>query len=538
MNQGIIKKISSGNDAKSQLINGVETVSSVVGSTMGYRGRTVLIEDSLGKNFPTKDGYNVLQEITLDNPLENLACELLKEASQKTVDFAGDGTTGTIVLADAFVRYSNELLAKGESPIDIKHDIEKSTDLIIKFLDKLSIPITDELIYSIAKTSANGDDSIAKIVSEAFIAAGENGTVTHFRSNTDETSLEKIEGTLVESGYADEGFVNVFSDRTTVFENNPLVVVSHITFQTINQVMPFIDFAIKNGRELVIVSEMDFQVRDALLRNKLNGSLKVVVCAVPSYGQKRKDFLMDLAMVCDTTMISTLSGADFTNRAAEFLGSCKKTVIGANDSIFIPLEDMDRSNVLGKIKDLKDIISKSSNNLEKKYLQERIAKLSGMVSIIKVGGITESELKEKIDRVDDAVCAVRSAQEEGVVAGGGLALMEASLQLNFQIDSVSANAITAPFFKILSNANYDVTVKKNYNWLQVILCLDKPSDEIELPDYPIGYDVKHFEKVDMFEAKIVDSTKVVKNSLINAVSVANTILMTDNVITLRRERDE
>jgi chaperonin GroEL len=538
MNQGIIKKISSGNDAKSQLINGVKTVASVVGSTMGYRGRTVLIEDSLGKNFPTKDGYNVLQQITLDNPLENLACELLKEASQKTVDFAGDGTTGTIVLADAFVRYSNELLAKGKSPIDIKHDIEESTDLIVKFLDKLSVPITDELIYSIAKTSANGDDSIAKIVSEAFIAAGENGTVTHFRSNTDETSLEKIEGTLVESGYADEGFVNVFSDRTTVFENNPLVVVSHITFQTVNQVMPFIDFAIKNGRELVIVSEMDFQVRDALLRNKLNGTLKVVVCAVPSYGQKRKDFLMDLAMICDTTMISTLSGADFTNRAAEFLGSCKKTVIGANDSIFIPLEDMDRSNVIGKIKDLKDIISKSSNNLEKKYLQERIAKLSGMVSIIKVGGITESELKERIDRVDDAVCAVRSAQEDGVVAGGGLALMEASLQLHFEIDSVSANAITAPFFKILSNANYDITIKGKYNWLQRIFRLYKPSNEIEIPNYPIGYDVKNFEKVNMFEAGIVDSTKVVKNSLINAVSVANTILMTDNVITLKRERDE
>ena len=222
MKKNIIRNITHGVDAKEQLILGVNTVADVVGSTMGYRGRTVLIEDEYGKNFPTKDGYNVLQEITLENSLQNLACELLKEASQKTVDFAGDGTTCTIVLSQALIKYSNEMLKKGLSAIDIKQNIEKSRDLILDFLTKLSTPITDKLIHDVAMTSANGDSMIADIVAEAFITAGENGSVGHFRSNTDETFLETIEGTLLDSGYADEGFINAYSDRTVSFQNNPL----------------------------------------------------------------------------------------------------------------------------------------------------------------------------------------------------------------------------------------------------------------------------------------------------------------------------
>lgn len=518
---GIIKEILSDDLAKSELIEGVNIVEKIVGSSMGLRGRTVLIESQGGKAEPTKDGYNILQAITLDNPTQNLAVELIKEASQKTVDFCGDGTTATVVLAHAFITNSDKALKEGKSPIDIVSDIEKSRDKVLAYLDEISEPITDKLIYDVAKTSANGDEKIAKIVSEAFISAGENGSVAHFRSNTDETFLDQIEGTLVESGYDDELFVNVLSDRTVLFENNPLVLVSHINFKTVNQIFPFMEYAATNNRELVIVSDMEFQVKDVLIKNKLSGKLKSVVISPPSYGHKRKDFLSDLAMICGTNMISTLSGEVFDGRVGEFLGTSKKVLVGKSDSIFLPGENTNHKDIEGKIEELKEVISKSTNPLEKKYLKERIAKLSGKVSIIKVGAITESELKEKIDRVDDAVGAVRSAKEEGVVAGGGVALYNAFLDLG--TDTVTSKSLQSTMIKILSNAGIDLNKDK----------LFKGSMK-----YPIGYDVKEFKEVNMFEVGIVDATKVVKNALINAISVANTITMTNNIIFNKRERNE
>lgn len=509
----IIKEISHGKQAKESLIQGVNIVADVVSSTMGYRGRTVLIETDGNKNYPTKDGYDTLQAIHLDNPLHNMACELLKEASQKSVDLAGDGTTAVIVLAQAFVKYSYEQFKQGKSPIDIKNNIEKSRDMILARLEELSIPVTDKLIYDVAKTSANSDEEIAKIVTDAFLSAGEHGAVAHFRSDTDETYLEKIEGTLVEAGYVDDMFINVFSDRTVVFDNNPLVVLSEISFKTVNQIAPFIEFAASNQREIVIVSEMEFQVRDVLLKNKLKGALKVCVINPPSFGQKRKDTLKDLAMICGTQAITTLSGDDFQGRVGEFLGSCKKIVVGKTDTIINPNEDAEISaKIQGQIEELQDVIKNTSYNSEKKYCKDRIAKLSGGVSIIKVGGVTESELLERLARVDDAVKAVYSAKEEGVLAGGGVALYEcARIE---ELDEVTKISIVAPLNRILSNASVN--------------------EDLGLEKYPFGYDVKNFQEVNMFDAGIVDCHKVVKNSLVNAISVANTILMSDNVIFLKR----
>ena len=512
----IIKDISSGNIAIEFLIEGVNIIADVVGSTMGYRGRTVLIETDGNKNYPTKDGYDTLQAIHLENPLHNLACELLKEASQKTVDMAGDGTTATIVLAQAFVKYSYQEFFNGKSPIDIKNDIEKSRDKILKYLEEISIPVTDELIYNVAKTSANSDEEIAKIVTDAFLSAGENGSVAHFRSDTDETYLEKIEGTLVENGYSDDLFVNVAADRTVVFDNNPLMVFSEISFKTVNQIKPFLAFAVENNREIVLFSDMEHQVETVLLSNKQKGAIKIAVVKPPSFGQKRKDVLKDLAMICGTQSITTLSGDNFEGKVAEFLGVCKKVVIGKTDTIISQKDDDEISEkVLGKITELKEVIKNTSNSLEKKYCNDRIAKLSGGVSIIKVGGVTDSELLERLARVDDAVKAVYSAKEEGVLAGGGVALFSAT---NLKLDDVSSMSIIAPLNKILENASIDKT--------------------LHLKGYPFGYDVKNFQEVDMYKAGIVDSYKVVKNSLVNAISVANTILLTNNIITLKREKYE
>jgi chaperonin GroEL len=510
-----IKEICSGLEAKKRLVEGINIPSDVVGSTMGYRGRTVLRESEGGFPSPTKDGYDTLKSINLDDPVANLANLSLREAAEKTAKEAGDATTATVVLAQAFIRESMLLLNSGQSPIDIKKNIEASCKKVLEFLDEKSIQITDKLIHDIANTSSNGDKEITDIVTKAFIQAGENGSVGHFRSNTDNTFLEFIEGNLLEAGYADERFVNVYRDRTVVFDENPIVLLSEINFRTANQLLPFLDFASENKRQLLIISDMEFQLQDALLMNKLNGNLKVCVIKPPHFGQKKKDVLADLALICNTNCITTLSGEDFKDRFAEFIGTCSKVIVGNTDTIFSMGENAPKEIIESKITELKSNIEKTINPHEIKYLRERISKLSGKISIIKVGALVEAELQEKIARVDDAVCAVRSAKEEGVVAGGGVLLKSAS---ELDLDPVTKEAIKGPYYKILANA----------------LVIES------LPDfeYPFGYDVINFEAVNMIEAGIVDSAKAIRNALINAISVSNMILMTDNVVTQKRNPNE
>lgn len=516
--ENVIKEICSEETAKDKLFEGIEIVSNIVGSTMGYRGRTVLIESDGGFPSPTKDGYDTLKSIILEDPVMNLANLSLREAAEKTAREAGDATTATVVLSYAFLKYSIEQYKTGIAPVDIKIEIEKSCKIVLDFLTKKAIPITDKLIHDIANTSCNGDKEITDIVTEAFLQAGENGSVGHFRSHTDDTYLEFIEGHLLEAGYVDERFVNVYKDRTVVFDENPLVILSEINFRSVDQLVPFLNFAAQNKRQLVIVSDMEFHIQDVLLSNKLNDKLKICVIKPPHFGQKRKDVLADLALVCNTNCITTLSGDSFTDRYAEFLGGCSKITIGNTDSIFNVSVNASFDEIESKISELKANIEKTSNPHEIKYLRERIAKLSGKISIIKVGALVEAELQEKIARVDDAVCAVRSAKEEGVIAGGGTLLNSASRLEG--LDVVTKNALKAPFEKILSNAN--VTWDSDFLGLK----------------YPFGYDVKNFKSVDMLEEGIVDSAKAMRNALINAISVSNMILMTDNVITHKREKNE
>lgn len=513
MSERILKDIISGDDAKDLLLSGLKKASDVVSSTYGYRGRTVLIESDYGRAEPTKDGYKTLQSIFLENPVENIALEIAKEASEKTVKFAGDSTTNTIILLYAFFKNSVEAVKNGKSPISVKQEIEKSRDLILEHLDKISTPITDKLIYDVALTSANGDEEIAKIVSDAYIKAGVDGSVSHARSNTDESYLEFIEGTLVESGYADERFVNVFSDRTCVFDENPIIVCSTIEFKTVKQILPFMQYAHDNKRPLVIIADCAPAVKDVVLQNVIQKGVPFCIVNCPGVGKKRLDFINDLACVLGTQAITTLSGDNFEGREGEFIGECEKIVIGKADTIITPVKnDYIQKIVDGKIAEIKETIETTKSQVEEKYLRERIAKLVGGVSIIKIGSIIESELQEKIDRVDDAVSAVRSAKEEGVVAGGGVALLDAS---KLDIDNICKIVCRSPIDKLMENAG-----------LREI--------RQAIGEYPNGYDVKNYKKTNMFDAGIVDSNKAIKNALINAVAASNTMLMTNNVLTNKR----
>ena len=513
MSERILKDIISGDDAKNLLLSGLKKAHDVVSSTYGYRGRTVLIESDYGNAEPTKDGFDTLQSIFLENPVENIALEIAKEASAKTMKFSGDSTTNTVILLYAFFKNSVEAVKNGKSPIDVKREIEKSRDLILEHLDKISTPITDKLIYDVALTSANGDEEIAKIVSEAYIKAGADGSVSHARSNTDESYLEFIDGTLVESGYVEERFVNVFSDRTCVFDENPLVVCSTIEFKTVKQILPFMQYAHDNKRPLVIIADCAPAVKDVVLQNVVQKGVPFCVVHAPGVGKKRLDFINDLACILGTQAITTLSGDNFEGREGEFIGECEKIVIGKADTIITPVKnDYIQKIVDGKIAEIKETIETTKSQVEEKYLRERISKLVGGVSIIKVGSIIESELKEKIARVDDSVSAVRSAKEEGVLAGGGVALLDAS-KLN--IGDICKEVCKTPVSQLLKNAGVEVF-------------------EDIVGDYPSGYDVKKYEKTNMFDAGIVDSTKAIKHALINAVSASNTMLMTDAVLTNTR----
>ena len=516
MSERALKNIASGDDAKDRLLKGVNTLADVVSSTMGTRGRYVLLESQFGLPEPTQDGYKVLQHIFLQDPVESLACEVAKQASQRTVDMAGDGTTSTVVLLRALFANSLKAIEQGKSPIDVRNEIEKSKDLVIKYLDEISVPLNEKLIYDIAYTSSHSDEEIAKIVTEAYVKAGEYGSVSHLRSVNHETYLEHIQGTLVEGALAHELFINNLQDRTCEYDENPLIVCADIAFKTWKQVEPFLEFAVKNNRQIVIVADWQNSqcvgVKELILKNVLNGKLQCMLVNAPSFGNKRRDYLTDLAMICGTQILDSLQGDVFHGREAQFMGTCQKVVSGKTDTIVTPhLTDEVLDKMNSKINELEEIANNSKGQLEKKYLRERISKLSGGVSLIKVGSVIESELQEKIDRVDDAVCAVRSAKEEGVLAGGGTALFYANTELD--LDAVTYASLDAPLLKILENAGKTDFVGVNY---------------------PIGYDVKNFKEADMIDAGIVDSTKAIKQALINAISASNTLLMSSYVVTNQR----
>lgn len=531
----LLKDISFGADAKSKIFSGVDKSCNPPGSTMGAMGQLVAIETIGGLANVTKDGYRVVTSIHLEDPIESIVAELCKEASRKTVALAADSTTATAVLIQSFVKYSEQERKKGKSEIQIKKEIEDSREKIIEILAKNSIPVTDELLYQVALTSSNGDVEVARIVADAFIQAGEEGSVGCFRSENDETTLDFISGTLLDNGYSDENFINIFSDRTVRFDNNPLIVLSNINFKTWNQIAPFCEFAAANDRELVIVSEMEFQVQDVLLRNKINGKLKVAVVSPPSFGSKRRDFLNDLALIAGTSAITTLSGDNFHGRDAEFLGQLKSVTIGKSDTVLVPSENISREPVIGKIEELKLIIKCSENALEKTYLKERIAKLSGKTSIIRIGGLVPSEVEEKLDRAEDAVGSAKSAIEEGVCIGGGLAL--AKIVFDNDFDPVTSKALLAPLKKILSNAGIQIEFKADTAWNRFWDMIFGETSVISKSDVQngIGYDVRRLKRVDMLSEGIVDSTKAIRNAYTNAVSVANTILRVNYVITHQRD---
>lgn len=519
MSNTILRELVCGDPAKQSLLNGINKSCDIVASTMGYRGQNVLFETLGGLPSITADGFDTLEQLFWTDPIEHIASEILKEACKKQFEIVGDNTTLTCVLVQALYKNSLLELEKGVSAIEIKENIEKSLKKIVDYIDSIAIPINDKLMYDIAKTSAHGDDEIAKIVQDAFIKAGEFGLVSHKRSFTDETFVTHISGNPIDAGYTHEGFINVNDTQSVVF-NNPLVLCSLINFQTINEVIPFLEYASEKNKPLVIISNMEQDILNTILSNVQRDKYPFCVIKPPYQGKKGRETMSDLALVLGCEVLQGIIRVNYDGKEELYLGTCERIEIGKKDSVITLHKDTDKSKMDGVILDLASQIKSQNNESEKNYLRERIAKISGGISTVMVGGITPAEIEERIARIDDAICAVRASKDGGVVAGGGIALYNASLSLD--LDVVTKYSIKAPFKKILFNAGKDLSP-------------DSTEDYI-IGKYPMGYDVKEYKEVDMFEAGILDTAKGVKTALTNAVSASNNLIRTNNIITLKRNK--
>lgn len=514
MTDKIVKNLNFGEDARVKIFKGITKLTNAVSSTLGAGGKCVILEDGQGKPVITKDGVTVANAITLLDPVENIGATLIKEAARKTVSEAGDGTTTATVLSHAILNEAYNSL-KEESPRDIKEGINTAVDSVIKYLESIAIPVEGEMLENVASISANNDIELGKTIAEAFNSVGDNGVVMMEESDDETTSVELIEGTEYEKGLKNMHFVTNEASVTAELEN-PLVLLVDSGIENIRKIQAILEYVIKQKRSLLIIADVEQQVLSALAMNKLKGNLKVNVIDAPTYGISKKQMLDDLALITGATVVDESLGDDLDLISPDFLGECTKSVTSQTNTI-IQLNKMPEEvhELTLEIKKQHD----TENNVAKKNkLEARLARLSAKVAIVKVGANSEVELKEKLDRVEDAICATKAAIKEGIVPGGGVALLDASnmaAKLN-KSQTALLEAIKAPYKTILSNAEIDEVY---------------PSSEGE------GLNVVTGKMVNMIENGIVDPLQVTKSALKNAASVANTILSTDCVINNLRVGD-
>ena len=506
----IVKHLNFGEDAKNKIFSGIEQLTRAVGSTLGANGQCVILENTVGDPQITKDGVTVADSIILLDPVENMGAKLLKEAARKTVKEAGDGTTTATVLAHAILQEAYKAI-KSESPRNIKEGINLAVEKVVKYLETQTAPVEGSVIEQVATISANNDLKLGSIIGEAFRAVDETGIVMMETHEEPDTRVEKIEGIQYDRGLINMHFVN--NKEKGISElHNPLVLIIENHIQSIRQIQSVLEYVIKNNKSLLLIADVEPQVLSALAMNKVKGNIKVNVIEAPVYGVNKKDTLDDLALLTGATVINEDLGDDLDLIDISMLGTCLKSTTNRTETILqlekIPEEVNDLVSTLQKQ------MNETSNPAIKVKIEKRLARLLAKVAIVKVGANSEVELKEKKDRVEDAICATKAAIKEGIVPGGGIALLNASDNLmvgKISIgEEVLLNAIRAPFNVILDNAG--------------IKAIPAEMNEGE------GLDVVTGKKVSMVKSGIIDPLLVTKSALKNAASVATTILSTDCVI--------
>jgi len=506
MADAIVKNLNFGDKAREQVFKGIQKLTNAVSSTLGASGKCVILEDASGKPIITKDGVTVADSIFLRDPVENIGATLLKEAARKTVKEAGDGTTTATILSHAIIEAAHNS-DFNKNTRAVKEQILKGVDKVVKELYKQAVPVKDK-IDDIAIISTNNDKALGKIIADAFKEVGDTGLVIMEPSAEGETKVEVVEGVEYNKGLINPNFITN-KERGVSELDKPLVLIMDSKVESIRQIQPVLEYVIKEKEPLLIIGEIEDGVMSALLMNKMKGNIKINVLDPPAYGLRRKEILDDLALLTGATVMNEDLGDDLNSIEINYLGRCVKVVTEKDKSII--RVDKNSEEVEAVIEKVKSKLLDNNKAHVRVGLEQRLARLSAKVAVIKVGANSAIELKEKQDRVEDAICATKAAIKEGIVPGGGIALLNASKVLNSKIpgEQILQQAIKAPYKTILHNAGLD---------------LKEPNRK------GMGVNVVTGNMVNMLKAGIVDPLLVTKSALTNAASVATTILSTDCVI--------
>ena len=507
MNETIVKHLNFGDEAKSAIFKGIEQLTQAVSSTLGASGKCVILEDATGNPQITKDGVTVANSVILLDPVENMGAKLLKEAARKTVQEAGDGTTTATVLAHAILTEAHK--ANVTSPRDLKEGINLAVNKVVQYLEKHSSEVKGDVIEQVATISANNDRELGQLIGQAFRAVDETGIVMMETHEDPDTVVERIEGVQYDKGFLHNHFITNKEKGTSELEN-PKVLIVDSKVDNIRKIQGVLEHVIKKGYPLLVIADVEQQVMTALAMNKVKGNIKVNMLEAPTYGISRKETLDDLAMLTGATVINEDLGDDMDLIQPEHLGTCLKAVSTEIETI-IQIEETPEE-VAELIKGIEQQIKETSNPNIKIRHEKRLARLLAKVAIVKVGANSEVELKEKRDRVEDAICATKAAIKEGIVPGGGIALLNAANNVipKSVSEKVLLEAIKAPYKTILENAGIE---------------------DYEVPKVKgRGLNVVTGKTVNMVKSGIIDPLLVTKSALQNAASVATTILSTDCVI--------
>ena len=526
------KQIQYDNQGRQAILAGVSALAKAVKVTLGPKGRNVLIDKKFGSPLVTKDGVTVAKEVELQCPYENMGAQMVKEVASRTNDNAGDGTTTATVLAEAIYREGLKNVTAGANPMDLKRGIDSAVEAIVEELSKMSVKVKDqEQIAQVATISANSDSTIGTIIAEAMEKVGKDGTITVEEAKTINTSCDAVEGMQFDKGYLSPYFVTN-PDTMTCELSDALVLIHEKKISSLQDMLPLLQMVAKAGRPMLIIAEdVDGEALATLVVNKLRGSLQICAVKAPGFGDRRKAMLQDIAILTGGKCITEDLGIKLENVKLEDLGSAKKITVDKDNTTIVEGAGKS-SDIAARVSQIRHEIEKSTSDYDKEKLRERLAKLAGGVAVIKVGAATEAEMKEKKFRVEDALNATRAAVEEGIVAGGGVALIRAGVAAlkNLKLTgdeatgaAIVARAIEEPLRQIAENAGVEGSI---------VVMKVKEGKATE------GWDAAKDEYVDMFKAGIIDPKKVTRCALQNASSVAGLLLTTECMVTDIPEKKE
>ena len=533
----MIKKVTFSDHARKQLADGVDKLANAVTATLGPSGRNVIIEQEMGMPISTKDGVTVAKSIELKNRIENIGAQIVKQASIKTAEQAGDGTTTSTLLAQTILTQGLNMMEQGSNAVEIRRSINKAVKDVTDFLAENSRPIADESqLEQVATISANNDAEVGQLIATAMDKVGRDGVITIEESRTGETYLETVEGIQFNRGYKSPYFVTDNSSMNAVL-TNPLVLITDKRLNSVKELLPILEAVSQQNKSLLVIADdIDGEALSTMVVNKMRGILPVAAVKAPEFGDRKKAMLEDIAILTGATVVSTEKGMRLDKFQPEWLGKANKITIGKETTTIIDaLGEEDK--ITARVEQIKQQIDETSSNYEKEKLQERLAAFIGGVAVVHVGGFTEVEMKEKKDRVDDALHATKAALEEGILPGGGIALLNASKMLVEKLEYLEAEqslgyqivieALERPFYKILLNAG--LTEEE---------IGDKEEHIMEEGDFWYGYNPRTESYCNMFKTGIIDPTKVTRLALENAASVAGTLLITEAVVSIKTDNEK